>query len=387
MKTLQQSPKSHDFVQNPYSAYQDWRGDNFYFWQEYQLPVSARFEVVNAILRDRRFGREAPIGFAPQHPEHLKPFYEFESHSLLEIEPPHHTRIRGQVLRAFTSRRIQNLESEIKDLTKTLIANFPQGEFDLLPYFAEKIPVIIIARMIGVPESDAEQLLKWSHDMVAMYQAGRTREIEDKAVLAVNAFRAYIEGYMSDRKLAPQDDLMSHLVALEGDKLSRDEIVTTLILLLNAGHEATVHAIGNGVKTILEHNINPLDHDIAKLCEETMRFDPPLHMFTRYALEPIDVFGHQFAKGDQVGLLLGAANRDPEKYPLPDVFDPDRGASDHTSFGAGLHFCIGAPLARLELTIAIETLFRTCPNLRLTQTPKYADRYHFHGLENFWIHI
>ena len=272
--------------------------------------------------------------------------------AMLEREPPTHTRLRGLVSRAFTPRRIEGLEKEIHTLVNHLIDAFPTGSFDLVPALAEQIPAIVIARMIGVPESMTPQLLSWSHDMVAMYQARRDRLIEDRAVSATLAFSAYIRDLAEKRRKTPGQDLLSALLSAEknGETLTTDELITTTILLLNAGHEATTHAISNGIKTLLEHDawnaLSSLTPHAA--VGETLRFDPPLHMFTRTALVDVEVFNRRFAPGEQVGLLIAAANRDPTRWENPDYFDPTRPALTHVSFGAGLHFCIGAPLARLE---------------------------------------
>ena len=309
---------------------------------------------------------------------------------MLELEPPRHTRLRGLVLRAFTSRRIAALAPEIATLTDELITGFPESPFDLLQAFAQPLPVRIIARLLGVPEEMAPDLLRWSNAMVGMYMAGRTRETEERAVAATEAFVAFMRGYVEERRARPADDLITHLIAAEaeGEKLSTDELITTCILLLNAGHEATVHTIGNGVKSMLEHGTpaSALDPDhIERTVEEILRYDPALHMFTRWAYEDIDVMGHRFARGDQVGLLLAAANRDPGPWEAPDRFLPSRPTQPITSFGAGLHFCVGAPLARLELQVALPLLFQRCPGLRLTEPPEYADVYHFHGLKRLMV--
>jgi cytochrome P450 len=221
--------------------------------------------------------------------------------------------------------------------------------------------------------------------MVGMYMAGRTRETEDRAVAATEAFVAFLRGYVEDRRARPADDLITQLIAAEsgGEKLSTDELISTCILLLNAGHEATVHTIGNGVKTLLETGapLAALTPDaVEDTVEEILRFDPALHMFTRWAYEDVEVMGHTFHRGDQVGLLLAMANRDPGVWDQPARFNPSRPAKPHASFGAGLHFCVGAPLARLELQVALPILFRHHPGLRLAAPPRYADVYHFHGL-------
>jgi cytochrome P450 len=384
MERVSQAPTDSALNQNPYAFYDSIRPlGPLVWWDDYNMPVAASHAAVSALLRDRRFGRENP--YPPVIPEHQKPFYAIEAHSMLELEPPRHTRLRGLVLRAFTSRRIKELAPEIGTLSNELIDNFPDGPFNLLTEFAQKLPVIIIARLLGVPEEKAPDLLRWSNAMVRMYIAARTRADEDAAAQASIDFSEYLTTYIDARRATPADDLITHLIAAEedGSRLSTDELITTCILLLNAGHEATVHALGNGVKTALETGLRPENPEA--FAEEVLRFDPPLHMFTRYAMDDVEAFGHDFKKGEEVGLLLGSANRDPLAYADPNRFDPSRDMPAHTSFGAGLHFCVGAPLARLELSIALKALFARCPNLALATEPEYATTYHFHGLTRLMV--
>jgi cytochrome P450 len=228
--------------------------------------------------------------------------------------------------------------------------------------------------------------------MVAMYQFDRSRAVEDQAVAASQAFVAFLSDLIDERRADPRDDLISTLIEAEagGDRLSRDELISTAILLLNAGHEATVHAIGNGVAALLSHELAPgeLFSDAASksaTIEELLRFDTPLHMFTRFALEPVEIAGHRLKVGDRVGLLLGAANRDPARFSKPDVLDVQRIDPGNVSFGGGIHFCIGAPLARLELELALPILFGRRPDLRLADQPVFANRYHFRGLERLLL--
>ncbi|MBA3909253.1 MAG: cytochrome P450 [Rhodobacter sp.] len=389
METLQQSPKDPDFVQDPYRFYERARAFGpFFLWQDYSLVCTGNSAAVNAIFRDRRFGRE-PVD-PPRVPAHLAPFYAVEAHSMLELEPPRHTRLRNLVLRAFTSRRIAGLAPDVAALATELASAFPSGDFDLLQAFAQPLPVRIIARLLGVPEEMAPDLLRWSNAMVGMYMAGRTREMEDRAVAATEAFVAFMRSYVEERRARPADDLITQLIAaeMEGEKLSTDELITTCILLLNAGHEATVHTIGNGVKTLLETGTpasSLAPEAVDSTVEEILRFDPALHMFTRWAYEPVEVMGHTFQRGDQVGLLLAAANRDPGAWDQPGRFQPARPPRPHASFGAGLHFCVGAPLARLELQVALPILFAGHPGLRLAASPRYGDVYHFHGLQQLLV--
>ncbi|RUS60008.1 cytochrome P450 [Pseudorhodobacter sp. E13] len=388
MLTLAQSPRDPDFVQNPYAFYDRARAEGpFFQWQDYGKTCTTSYAAVNAILRDRRFGREIPADQRPEIAPHTAPFYAIEAHSMLELEPPRHTRLRSLVLRAFTSRRINALTPDITQLSHDLIDTLPDGPFNLLEHFGQRLPVTIIARLLGVPETMGSDLLRWSNAMVKMYIANRSRAIEDAAAEASRDFTDFMRRYIDARRSRPADDLITHLIAAEedGQKLSTDEMISTCILLLNAGHEATVHSIGNGVKTLLETQ-TPI-HSAPKdaLIEELIRFDPPLHMFTRYAYEDVEVMGHLLPKGSEVALLLAAANRDPQAFDSPNQFTPQRPAKANLSFGAGLHFCIGAPLARLELQIALPILFDRQPNLHLTAPPTYADLYHFHGLEKLMV--
>ncbi|MFE3839148.1 cytochrome P450 [Pseudogemmobacter sonorensis] len=391
MKSLTQSPTAPDFVQNPYAFYECARkAGPFFHWRDYDLACTGNAAAVSAILRDRRFGREVPPELAAPIPAHQAPFYAVEAHSMLELEPPRHTRLRNLVLRAFTSRRIVAMAPEIEALCTELIAAFPPGEFDLLECFGQPLPVRIIARLLGVPETMAPELLAWSNAMVGMYQAGRSRAMEEAAARAALEFSAFLRGYVEERRARPADDLITQLIAAEaeGERLSTDELITTCILLLNAGHEATVHTIGNGVKLLLERGTPPgmLAPDrVAGTVEEILRFDPALHLFTRWCYEEVEVMGRTFRRGERVGLLLAMANRDPALWDRAEEFLPERPARPAHSFGAGLHFCVGAPLARLELQIALPALFAACPDLRLAAAPAYADVYHFHGLERLML--
>ena len=386
MQRFSHPPTDLAFVQDPYPFYDRLRAaGDLAWWDEYAMPCATSHRAVHAILRDRRFGREVPPELAPTIPDHLARFYKIEAHSMLELEPPRHTRLRGLVLRAFTSRRIKALEPEITALTHERIDAFPRdAPFDILTAFCQPIPVIVIARLLGVPDDMAPQLLRWSNAMVAMYQASRTRATEDAAAEAAADFSDFLRHYIDTRRTDPRDDLITHLIAAEeeGEKLSTDELITTCILLLNAGHEATVHTLGNGIKTLLETGTRQIDEGTV---EEILRYDPPLHMFTRHAYEEITLYDHTFRRGDQVALLLASANRDPDQWPEPDRFEPTRAVTQNTSFGGGLHFCVGAPLARLELQIALPILWDRCPTLRIAETPRYANTYHFHGLARLMV--
>ncbi|WP_085824037.1 cytochrome P450 [Ruegeria meonggei] len=393
MKTVIQSPVDPGFMQNPYPFYDTARAEgDLVYWEDYKKTAAVSHRAVQALLKDRRFGREVPNELHRPGPDHLSPWLKVEAHSLLEAESPRHTRLRALVMRAFTSRAIAALEPSIHDLSHALIDDFPDTPFDLLDAFCTQIPVITICRLLGVPAEMSPNLLRWSHAMVAMYQASRTRETEDAAAMAAQDFTAFLGDYIEQRRTDPQDDLITRLIAAEedGEKLSRDELVATCVLLLNAGHEATVHSLGNGVKTVLQLGLGAqifAPDQIDGTVEEILRYDPPLHMFTRYAYEDVEIFDHSFKRGDEVALLLGAANRDAAVWKDPHRFDPTRHIVTNTSFGGGLHFCVGAPLARLEMRIALIALFRRWPTLHLSEAPEYSNTYHFHGLTRLMVQV
>jgi unspecific monooxygenase len=308
----------------------------------------------------------------------------------LALEPPAHTRLRTLVNRAFVSRNVAQLRPRIERLADEMVDRLErEGGTELIRNFAAPIPAVIIAEMIGLPAEMAGQLVSWSNRMVQMYMYGVTHETELDANQASADFMAYLREVIAERRKAPKEDLLTHMLTSEvdGQKLSEDEVMSTAILLLNAGHEATVHTTGNAVKTILESGLDPktlfaTPEQTEATVEECLRFDAPLHMFTRYALSDVTLdSGQSFRKGEVIGLMLGAANRDPTRFKDADSFDPFRTDGQNVSFGAGIHFCIGAPLARIELQVALSTLFRRLPDLRLASQPRYNNVYHFHGLE------
>ena len=387
MEVIHQSPTDPTFVQDPYPFYERARAlGDIVIWRDYDMPMATSHSAVMDVLKHRRLGR-APLS-PLSAPDHLRPFYAVEVHSMLELEPPRHTRLRRLVLHAFTSRRVAALEPEIAQIAHQLLDGVPNTSFDLLPSFAQRLPVIVIARLLGVPEGMADQLLAWSNAMVGMYQARRTRAMEEAASAAAAEFTTFLRSHIDQRRMDPADDLITHLIAAEddGDRLTPDALIATCLLLLNAGHEATVHTLGNGVKAILENGAQAaLRADPDATVEEILRYDPPLHLFTRYVYEDTEIAGFPFKRGQQVGALLAAANRDPMVTDSPDLFTPTRPPTRPAAFGAGLHFCVGAPLARLELRVALTTLFQRFPKLALAERPSYANLYHFHGLRSLSV--
>lgn len=390
---LRLDPHDPRFFENPYPFYAALHAlGGIFFWEDFGLWCVGNSEGVNRLLRDRRLGRERPGGYrawaeAQGNRAHLADFDAIESHSMLELEPPAHTRLRGLVNRAFVSRQVERLRPDIEALAHELVDGFAgEPEADLIARYAARLPATVITRMMGLPDAEAGRLVAWSNTMVRLYMHGATSADAARANAAARAFAAYVAERVAGRR--GTDDLLGVLVsaAEDGDRLSNEELVSTTILLLNAGHEATVHQIGNAVAAILDQGGDPRRFFASPAAteatvEECLRFDAPLHMFTRFAYEPVEIApGIVIKHGEQVALLLGMANRDPLAHARPDRFEPGR-TRGSVSFGAGIHFCVGAPLARLELEIALAVLFERFPGLRLSRSPKRRDTYHFRGLE------
>ena len=377
MKSIRQDPTDLEFQADPYPFYERCRalGDIVY-WDDYALPVAVSHAAVSGVLRDRACGRVPPQGHSPW-PAHLEAFGQIETHSLLEMEPPRHTQLRRLVNQAFVPSRVRGMRPRIAAIAEDLASGFPEEPLDLLSSFATPLPVAVITELLGVPRAQAPDLLEWSHAMVAMYQAGRTSAVEDAAEKATRAFISFLEDALA--RIPPEDTLLGLLLQSQSEdaQLSRAELISTAILLLNAGHEATVHAIGNGMNAMLAHTHRPTGTEAE--VEEVLRYDPPLHMFRRWVYRETTHGGMNLPEGMELGLLLAAANRDPKVWQDADRFCPDRKIDTNMSFGAGVHFCVGAPLARLELAVAFETLGRHGP-FRAIPPARVAPIYHFRGL-------
>ena len=314
-RRLRLDPHEENFFQNPYEAYAWLHGQGgAFFWEEFGFWCFGGFDDVSRLLRDRRFGRQNPVGIPDsrgvgEDRSHLASFDAVEANSMLELEPPVHTRLRTLVNRAFVSRQVERLRPRVEALANELIDRFPDGEpVDLLPAFAAPLPITIIAEMLGVPVEMGPQLLDWSHRMVAMYMHGRTRETEATANRAAREFSDFLRGYLAERRKKPGDDLLSLLISAQedGQKLTEDELVSSTILLLNAGHEATVHQTGNAVRTILAQGGDArrffaTPEATAATVEECLRFDAPLHMFTRYAYGEMEIAPGVTVKSGETG--------------------------------------------------------------------------------------
>jgi unspecific monooxygenase len=360
-----------------------------------------RHADVSALLRDRRLGRTYQHRFTHEEfgrtappPEH-EPFHTLNDHGMLDLEPPDHTRIRRLVSKAFTPRTVEQLRPYVEQLAGELVDRLVgNGGGDLLADVAEPLPVAVIAEMLGIPEADRAPLRPWSADICGMYELNPSPQAADKAVRASEEFSEYLRELIAARRKEPGDDLISGLIAAhdEGDRLTEQEMISTCVLLLNAGHEATVNATVNGWYALFR---NPgqlaalrADHSLVPgAIEELMRYDTPLQLFERWVLDDIEIDGTVVPRGAELALLFGSANHDPAAFTAPDRLDLTRKDNPHISFSAGIHYCIGAPLARLELAASMRALLEHAPTLRLATDPQRKPNFVIRGLEGLSVEV
>jgi cytochrome P450 len=394
------APSEVSFIADPYPAYVELRRRGRVLYDEpsdhWLVP---HYDDVNALLRDRRFGRtylhvatHAEMG-RPEEPDRHQPFWRLIRAGMLDVEPPDHTRLRKLVSKAFTPRMVGQLRSRVQRMMDELVDEIEgAGEVDLIASVAEPLPVAVIAEMLGVPPADRHLLRPWSHEICLMYELNPSEEYAQRAVRASAEFSDYLRTLSRERRARPGQDLISALtqVVEEGDRLTEDELIGTCALLLNAGHEATVNVTGNGWWSLFRHpdQLARLRADpsiVPTAIEELMRFDTPLQMFERWVLEDAEIQGVRLPKGAELGLLFGSANRDPSAFEEPDHLDLTRRDNSHLSFGAGVHFCLGAPLARVELEVSFATLLRRLPNIELVSVPEWKPTYILRGLKELRV--
>jgi cytochrome P450 len=325
------------------------------------------------VLRDRALGR---IWRARVPEDAWETFNWLHADALLENEPPKHTRLRRLVAAAFARGNIESRRGRIQELCAALLDDCQAkldstGSFDAIADYAEPLPVLVIADLLGVPDDEIGPLRPWSQAIVKMYEYDRTPEDDAAAEVACREFAAYVDELVERRRTEPGDDLVTHLaqVEAEGDRLTAHELAATVVLLLNAGHEATVNGFGNGLVALLQHR-DQWDRVVADpwglattAVEEMLRYDTPSALFERTALADVEVGGVTIAEGQKVAALLGSANRDGAVFADPDSFDVGRDPNPHIAFGAGIHFCLGGPLARLEMQQSLPMLAERFPSL------------------------
>ncbi|WP_324789888.1 cytochrome P450 [Streptomyces sp. H51] len=390
------------FVADPYPAYAELRarGRVHYYEPSDQWLVPHHADV-SALLRDRRLGRtylhrfgHEEFGRTPPPPEH-EPFHVLNDHGMLDLEPPDHTRIRRLVSKAFTPRTVESLRPYVERLAGELVSGLvAAGGGDLLTDVAEPLPVAVIAEMLGIPEADRALLRPWSADICGMYELNPAEETARRAVRASVEFSDYLRDLIAERREHPGDDLISGLIAAhdEGDRLTEQEMISTAVLLLNAGHEATVNATVNGWWALLRDpgQLAALraDHSLVpSAVEELMRFDTPLQLFERWVLDEIEIDGTTIPRGAEIAMLFGSANHDPEVFAAPETLDITRRDNPHISFSAGIHYCIGAPLARIELAASMRALLEQAPTLTLAAEPERKPNFVIRGLKALRVEV
>ncbi|GGV05746.1 cytochrome P450 [Streptomyces filipinensis] len=391
------------FVADPYPAYAELRarGRVIRYEPTDQWLVPHHADVA-ALLRDRRLGRTYQHRFSHEEfgrtappPEH-EPFHTLNDHGMLDLEPPDHTRIRRLVSKAFTPRTVERLKPYVDGLAGDLVAALVRdGGGDLLTDVAEPLPVAVIAEMLGIPEGDRAQLRPWSADICGMYELNPSEETAARAVRASVEFSDCLRELIAARRKEPGEDLISGLIAAhdeDDDRLTEQEMISTAVLLLNAGHEATVNATVNGWWALFR---NPAqlaalraDHGLVPAAiEELMRYDTPLQLFERWVLDDIEIGGTTVPRGSEIAMLFGSANHDPAVFADPERLDLTRGDNPHISFSAGIHYCIGAPLARIELAASMTALLRQAPTLALAAEPVRKPNFVIRGLEGLRVEV
>jgi cytochrome P450 len=381
-----------EFIRNPYPVLAELRAHGKPIWhEEMQIWLAATHADASAVLRSKTLGRV----FTPHEPDDLwETFNWLHADSIMENEGAKHTRLRTLVSKAFNRSHIERLAPRIDAIVNELLDRCAdQGEFDLLADFAEPLPVRVIAELLGVSREDEHHLRPWSQAIVKLYEFDVTPEDEAKAESASRDFVALITEMVEARKLKPTKDLVSELAQVEdaGERLTLRELIATCVLLLNAGHEASVNAFGNGFVAVMNHKqasslLRTQSRNIAESAvEEFLRFDSPLQFFERTALADTDIGNVVIKMGEKIAALLGSANRDEKVFTDADTFDLMRAPNNHIAFGGGIHFCLGAPLARMEMNRSLPALFERFPKLRLTEFPLQRSTFVLRGFSEIRV--
>jgi cytochrome P450 len=352
-----------EVVADPYPFFAAERAAHPVAWHEASgMYLTFSHAMVGAVQRDRRLGR---LWKDKEPSDFLEPFNLLHRNQMMENEPPEHTRLRRPVASAFSRGHVERLRPRVRELAAQLLEEADPGGFDVIEAYAEPLPVLVIADLLGVPRTHAQELRQWSQAIVKMYEVAPSQETVNNAVRAAVDFAALVRDLVAARRARPAEDLITDLVATE---LTDDEVVAAVVLLLNAGHEASVNVFGNGLVAMLRRGLRP-GADTGLTVEEMLRFDSALQLFERTATEDVQVGDVNVEEGQKIAALLGAGNRDPAAFEAPDEFRVDRDPNPHLAFGVGVHFCLGAPLARMELGESVRLLFETFPDLALTGEP------------------
>ena len=353
-----------EVVADPYPSLAAERSRHDVAWHEPTgMFLTFSHAAAGAVLRERRLGR---IWVDREPASYLAPFNLLHRHQMMENEPPEHPRLRRPVARAFNRGHVERLRPRVRELAGRLLDEVDGADgFDVIAAYAEPLPVLVIAELLGVPASHTDDLRRWSQAIVRMYEVAPSPGVVDAAVAAATDFAALVRDLVAARRDRPAGDLISDLADTE---LTDDEVVAAVVLLLNAGHEASVNVFGNGLVAMLGGGLRP-GPDAGLAVEEMLRFDSALQLFERTATADVEVAGVPVPAGTKIAALLGAANRDPAVFDRPDEMDLARDPNPHLAFGAGVHFCLGAPLARMELVESLPALLARFPALRLDGEP------------------
>ena len=386
--------KDSQFLLNPYPVLSELRAHGRPMWhEEMQIWLAATHADATAVLRSKSLGRI----YTPQEPSDLwETFNWLHADSIMENEGAKHTRLRALVSKAFNRGQIDRLAPRIKKIVDELLDNCEElGEFDLLADFAEPLPVRVIAELLGVSPSDEVNLRPWSQAIVKMYEFDVSAEEEAAARDASSEFAAMITNMVENRKANPTNDLVSELARVEesGETLTLRELIATCVLLLNAGHEASVNAFGNGFVAAMNdgqagETLRTRPREVTtSAVEEFFRFDAPLQLFERTATTPTEISGVTIPAGAKIAALLGSANRDSLVFDNPEKINLERNPNNHISFGGGIHFCLGAPLARLELSTSLPALFERFPTIQMTEIPELRETFVLRGYSEIKVGI
>jgi len=384
------------FLADPYPQLAELRSFGKPIWhEELQVFLAATHSDANAVLRNRSLGRI----FQPKEPlDEWDTFNWLHADSILDSEPPKHSRLRSLVMKAFNPKKIESMRPDVERITQALLDDIKvkvaaNGEFDVIADFAEPLPVKVIASMLGFPDEDEHLLRPWSQAIVKMYEVSPSDQDRAEAQKASAEFADYVHALMVQRKKNPGPDLITDLAMVEedGEKLNAHELIATCVLLLNAGHEASVNGFGNGFVAALkqEDQMSLLrsapDQHAATAIDEFLRFDAPLHLFERTATADTEIGGVAILKGQKIAALLGSANRDEAVFENADQLDLTRDPNPHIGFGAGIHFCIGAPLARMEMTTSLPMLMKAYPKIALAKEPMRRPTFVLRGYESVFV--